>query len=194
MPSRLKLNHKVGSKIYAKKRVEDTRHFGYDGADSGSQQNQNMVRATLFTMGSCGGTGVSMHAQLTTNSEARKCQCAIYDSDRSLLDNGITNEITIDSCTDEWHTFTFPDAPILIANTSYYLAFQTEEIAEETFGLGLKDEMSGYSRYDDFYDYEEGSWPEPFSSDITTASVSYLIYLIYTPDVPDSVPLKISSG
>jgi len=163
--------------------------FGYTGASAGVQSNDNAIRSTLFTMGSVGGYGVSISANIRNGVAGRKSQCALYNSDKTPVKNGVTEEVALPELGSlTWRTWNFTTQPILLASTDYWIAHQTEDL-EGTAGLAYQTNQSGKVRILDFYTY--GTWPNPLVADTTTNSEACLLYCTYTPASLDIKPISV---
>jgi len=143
-------------------------------------------------MGDLGGYGVSISAEVRNGTAGRKSQCALYNSDKTPVTNGVTEEVALPELASvTWRTWNFTTAPILLANTDYWIAHQTEDL-EGTGDLGINGEQVGKVRILDFNVY--GSWPNPLVADTTTNGEACLLYCTYTPTTIGIKPVSINKG
>ena len=98
-------------------------------------------------------------------------KCAIYNADKSLVTNGITEEKQIGSGQDDWMTFNFSTYPSVAAATDYYLAIWGDTQVAIQWEVGGSQQII----YDN---YTYNNWPDPIVQDGSYDYV-YSIYATY---------------
>ena len=119
---------------------------------------ENIIIAGYFQMGSINGQADSITTKLTVITKNHYCKCAIYDNNKNLLENGVTEEKLIPKgTTHETITFNFVGTkPNLTANAWYYICIwgenQPGDITvwyKNNEGNGLYDYNLTYNSYPD---------------------------------------------
>ena len=136
----------------------------------------NTIVGGYFKMGTVGGNGDSITAQMFSGSTSFTVKCAIYNADNSLLANSITEEKTKTVGT---HTVTFNfgvTKPVLVANAWYYIVTWANN-AGGYISLKGKSVVGAYI----YYDAEAyGTFPNPWAVTGNLANYNASIYCTYT--------------
>jgi len=139
------------------------------------------IAGTKFQMGAIAGTGDSITAILLQNTGSDKLvKCALYDSDKNLVTNGVTNEETVSHSTSlQIITFNFATPPNLTADAYYWIVAWANGGA-----LGYNDQVG--------YDWEKenktyNGFPATHAMGVFVADDWATIYCTYTEAV--AVPI-----
>lgn len=157
--------------------------FG-DTVENGNSINiENQISGGYFQMGATSGLGDSITAFVSeTGLGTCTAKCGLYESDKTLVTNGITNTNEIDG-TNNWVTFTFAVSPVLNASAYYYVVVWSEERGGSTTAtLNYEADVGSGGVY---YDSETfNGFPSVFSGDIEDDDGSASIYCTYTESAP----------
>jgi hypothetical protein len=132
-----------------------------------------------FQMGAIDGTGDNITVKLRMPDSAENAQCAIYNMDKTLLANSVTEEKLIPRTTETAeYTFNFgATKPILTANAWYFIVVWGDNIGGRKWcwyvtsgGSGVNhDTNSGYN-----------TWPDPWDNTSVDSDGLFAGYCSYT--------------
>jgi len=154
-------------------------NFGYETIGSGEYSIENYVRGSEFTITEAG-TADNITVALKSavgGTFTGKFKCAIYNSDNSLVLNGVTEERTLTlTATVTWYTFNFVvTKPSLIVNQAYILVAWTQYLTG--YAYMVKD--TGDTNQGHYDSAAYNSFPDPLVP--THNDYKYSIYCTYTP-------------
>jgi len=138
---------------------------------------ENYIRGGYFQMGSINGIADSITAKIRITTSAKNCKCALYDSSNNLVDNGVTEEITVPTQDATATTFNFnTPKPVLTANAWYYIVVWAKS------GLGSAySYIYGEGGYGDYVDTETyNSYPVTWIPEENNPYTIFAIYCTYT--------------
>lgn len=143
----------------------------------------NLIRGSKFTLSEKGSvTSLSWYGSKTVGDTLMKC--AVYDNTGAGAKAGnllITSaEVTINSVTDQWWTFSVSPAVILVAG-DYWLEFAFDNNTINIWFENVDNE--------DYQSITYPTIPSPWGVTHNTTTKDYSIYATYTPIVGSFLPL-----
>ena len=159
----------------------ETATFGYTGVDTDDFFGlSNQIAGGYFQMGSVGGTGTSITAYITVVTAPHNITCALYDSSKNLVSNGVTEETEVPVQDHVKTTFNFTAGPVLVPDAWYYVVAWSESTSGDAYLYVRTNGGSGAFTQTLTY----GGFPNPWDPSCYNSAWTFAIYCNYTLSTP----------
>ncbi|MBE3114304.1 MAG: hypothetical protein IMZ59_02160 [Actinobacteria bacterium] len=168
----------VGQEKYTEMHWLDQTTFG-DTAFAGTSALgiESFIYGGYFQMGAIGGTGTSITAKLAIFTAEHKVKCALYNADKTLLANSVTEEKTVTVAAPTIITFNFGETkPTLVANAWYHIVVWSESTSGGASIYRVSSGGYGIS----YQNLAYGAFPNPWVPTLISAAYLENIYCTYT--------------